>query len=257
MKLRKQISLFTATVMLSIALSSATAFAADYTIAPKDTLYTISRLFNTSVSQIKADNHLTSDWIYPGQLLNVPGAIYTVKSGDSMYLIAKNNGITLDTLRKANNKWDNMIIPGQKLVLPGSLSNSTISSVATKTVIPYTKAEVDLLARLIAAEARGESYEAMVGVGGAVVNRVQSNDWPNSISSVINQVINGYHQFTPVKNGQIQNSATDDSIKAAWAVLYGKDASNGAMFYFDDSSTNQWMWSKTITARIDSMVFVK
>jgi spore germination cell wall hydrolase CwlJ-like protein len=114
-----------------------------------------------------------------------------------------------------------------------------------------------MLARLITAETTGEPYDAMVAVGAVVVNRVQSSDWPNTITSVINQKIGGYYQFTPVKNGYINNPPSDTAVKAAWDALYGKDPSNGAQFYFDDSSTNQWLWSKTITARIGRMVFVK
>ncbi|NLP33909.1 MAG: cell wall hydrolase [Clostridiales bacterium] len=56
------------------------------------------------------------------------------------------------------------------------------------------------------------------------------------INAIINHVAGGYHQFTPVKNGFINNKPTDVSIKAAWAALYGADPSKGALFYFDDSS---------------------
>jgi spore germination cell wall hydrolase CwlJ-like protein len=97
----------------------------------------------------------------------------------------------------------------------------------------------------------------MVAVGGTVVNRVQSSEWPNSITDVVYQVINGYYQFTPVKNGQINNTPSDAAVKAAWDALYGKDPSNGAQFYFDDSSTNSWLWSRPITVQLGHMVFVK
>lgn len=255
MKLHKKVTMLIAGAVMSITLFSSTALAASYTIEAKDSLYTISRMFNTSVNQLMSDNNLNSTLIYPGQVLEVPGQIYTVKSGDTMYLIAKRFGIPFETLRKANNIWGNMIYPGQQLVLPGKSAVTTTNP--TGTVVPYASAEVDLLARLIAAEARGESYDAMVAVGAVVVNRVQSTEWPNSISAVINHVSGGYHQFTPVKNGEISKPATDESLKAAWAALYGKDTSNGALFFFDNSSTNQWLWSKKVTARIGAMVFVK
>lgn len=254
MNLRKKIVMIIAGTMMSVTLFSSTALAASYTIVPNDTLYIVGRLFNTTVTTLKSENNLTSDKIYPGQIIEVPATEYTVKSGDSLFLIAKNFGIEVTALRKANNKWDNMLLIGQKLIIPAG----KVAAVApVGTVIPYTTAEVDLLARLITAEARGESYNAMVAVGAVVVNRVQSPDWPNSISTVINHVTGGYYQFTPVKNGYINNPATSEAIKAAWAALYNSDPSNNAMFYFDDSSTNEWLWAKTVTARIDSMVFVK
>lgn len=258
MKLFKSSVALMVSLLLSATLTTATALAADYRVVPNDSLYKISVLFDTTISNLKSENQLSTNTIYPGQILDVPAQVYTVKSGDTLYRIAKDHNLGLTSLRTANNKWDNLIIPGQTLILPGvKSSQSSTETSAAKTVIPYTAKEVDLLARLITAETTGEPYEAMVGVGGVVVNRVQSNEWPNSITSVINQVINGYYQFTPVKNGSIHNTPSDAAVKAAWAALYGSDPSNGAQFYFDDSSTNQWMWSKPQTARIGSMVFVK
>jgi LysM repeat protein len=255
----KKTTAFVAGTLLSFILYSTTAFAADYTVVQNDSLYKIGVLFNTTSSTIKSNNSLSSDVIYPGQVLNVPAEVHTIKSGDTLFLISKQYGITLFNLRKANNKWDDLVIPGQKLIIPSGKSTSSTSSTVTtsKTVIPYTEAEVDLLARLITAEAEGETYEAKVAVGAVVVNRVKSTVWPNTITDVIYHVSGGYQQFTPVKNGYINKPATSDSIKAAWAALYGSDPSKGAMFYFDDSSTNQWLWSKPQTAYIDNMVFVK
>lgn len=229
-----------------------TVFAADYTVVTSDSLYKISQLFNTPITTIKQDNHLTSDSIYPGQVLTVSAKLHTVISGDTLFLIAKQYGIPLDSLRKANNKWDDSLLPGQQLLLPAVRTVSVNS-----TVIPYTSGELDLLARLIEAEAAGEIYEAKVAVGGVVVNRVQSPEWPNTITAVINHVTGGYYQFTPVKNGTIEKPASSDSIRAAWAVLYGSDPSKEALFYYDDSSTNQWLLAKTRTAYIDNMIFAK
>ncbi|MDF2908929.1 MAG: hypothetical protein K0R34_4250 [Herbinix sp.] len=230
----------------------ATALAADYTVVTNDSLYKISQLFNTPINTIKQENQLTTDTLYPGQVLNVSAKIHTVMNGDSLFTIARQYGVPLDSLRKANSKWDDRILPGQQLLIPGAKPIS-----GSNTVIPYTNSELDLLARLIEAEAAGEIYEAKVAVGAVVINRVQSPEWPSTITSVINHVAGGYYQFTPVKNGTINKPASSDSIRAAWAALYGSDPSIEALFYFDDSSTNQWLWSKTRTAYIDNMVFVK
>lgn len=258
MKQFKRAGVWVVSMLMTITFLTTTASAADYRVQQNDTLYRIGTLFNTSVSTIKSDNDLNSNIIHPGQVLNVPAITYTVKSGDTLFLIAKNYNITMESLRKANNKWDNYLIPGQKLLLPGVKPNGSGSTVSSsQTVIHYTQAEVDLLARLITAEATGQPYDAMVGVGAVVVNRVQSNEWPSTISSVINQVIGGYYQFTPVKNGYINHPASELAKNAAWEALKGSDPSNGAIFYFDDSSTNTWLWSKPITARFGKMVFAK
>ena len=115
--------------------------------------------------------------------------------------------------------------------------------------------ELDLLARLITAEAQGEPYQAQVAVGAVVMNRVKSNEWPNSIQDVIYHKIGGYDQFAPVVNGWINKAAKEECIKAAKAAMNGADPTNGALFYYDDSTTNEWMLSKKISIKIGRMVF--
>lgn len=234
--------------------------AASYKVVSGDSLYKIGNLFNTNSSVLMQTNNLSSSMIYPGQVLNVPAMQYTVKSGDTLYLIAKKFGVSLTALRTANNYWVDAIYPYQTLIIPGTSSSqssvpSTSANQASAGVIPYTAADLDLLARLINAEAQGEPYEAKVAVGAVVVNRVKSANWPNTIKDVIYQQINGYYQFTPVLNGWINNGATADSRQAALDALKGVDPTHGAQFYFDDSTTNTWLWSKTVALRVDKMVF--
>ena len=112
-------SIIILTLCILLMFSPAAAYAADYTVQTSDSLYKIGQLFQVPVSTLKLDNHLSTDMIYPGQVLYVPSQIYTIKSGDTLYLIAKRNGLSLTALRKANAKWDNLIIPGQTLILPG------------------------------------------------------------------------------------------------------------------------------------------
>ncbi len=277
MKFRKT-GTFVIGILLSLTISSTSAFAADYTILKNDTLYKIGKLFKTPVSTIKANNDLKSNKIHPGKKLSIKAKTYKVKKGDTLFGVAKKNKVTLASLRRANNKWNNKVKPGQKLLLPAvnltskaqkattaetTAKAAAVSTLALKTsesskaVIPYTKNELDLLARLITAEATGQPYDAMVGVGAVVVNRVQSPEWPSTIAKVINHVAGDYYQFTPVKNGYIKKPASDTAVKAAKAALNGSDPTYGAMFYFDDTSTNKWLWSKPITARYGKMVFVE
>ncbi len=254
----KKAAVFIATLALSLVLTIP-AFASTYTVVKNDSIYTISKTFNTSESKIMSDNKLSGDVIYPGQKLKVSGTDYTVKSGDTLYLISKRYGFSLSSLRKANNKWNDMIYPGQTLILPtangGSTSSNTGSTSSSHPVIFYSASELDLLARLINAEAAGEPYEAKVAVGAVIVNRVKDSRFPNSVSDVIYQKDGGYYQFTPVENGWINNPATADSKQAALEALNGNDPTHGALYYFDDSTTNTWIWSKTVALRVDRMVF--
>lgn len=250
MKRFKKILVITLCILLS--LPAVAASAADYTVTTNDSLYNISQLFKTNINTLRQDNYLGGDTIYPGQVIYVPAHVYTVQSGNSLYLIATKYGITLSALRKANNKWNDSLLIGQKLIIPGAKPQKS-----TDTIIPYSNGEVDLLARLIEAEASGESLHAKIAVGAVVVNRVQSKEWAPTLTGVINQKFGNYYQFTPVKNGMINNPASTDSIQAAWTALFGSDPSNGAIYYFDQSSKNQWLWSKPQTAKIDHLVFVK
>lgn len=236
-------------------LSSNFVHAASYKVISGDSLYTIGKVFNTNSSTLMQSNNLSSAMIYPGQVLNVPAGQYTVKSGDTLYLISKKFGISLNTLRTANNYWVDYIYPNQTLLIPSTSSSSGSSNQTSSSVIPYTESDLDLLARLINAEAQGEPYKAKVAVGAVVVNRVKSSSWPNTIKDVIYQNINGYYQFSPVINGWINNPATTESRQAALDALKGIDPTNGAQFYFDDSTTNTWLWSKTVALRVDKMVF--
>ncbi|HEX3029238.1 MAG TPA: LysM peptidoglycan-binding domain-containing protein [Clostridia bacterium] len=235
------------------------AYAANYTVKAGDSLFTIGRQYNTTSASLMTLNKLSNSTIYPGQVLTVPSArpaTYTVLRDDSLFLIAKKFGMTVTELRQLNNKWDNEIYPGQVLKLSTSTTAvSTAANTANKGVIPYTAADLDLMARLITAEAGGESYTAKVGVGAVVVNRVKSPDFPNTIKGVIYDRYGIYYQFTPVENGWINKPATADSRRAALDALNGVDPTNGALYYFDDSTTSKWIWSKPISVRIGHMVY--
>ena len=153
----------------------------------------------------------------------------------------------------ANNKWDNSIYPSQVLLIPKAQSSS--GSTYNTPAVSYTQSDIDLLARLITAEADGQPYTAKVAVGAVIVNRVKSPDFPNTISGVIYEVSDGYYQFTPVLNGWINKPALGNARQAALDALNGVDPTNGALYYFDDSATNAWLWSKPIALRVSNMVF--
>jgi len=244
------------------------AYASSYTVKAGDSLFTIGKKLNSSVDLIKKANQLSSDRILPGQVLNIQAktststvvpATYTTKKGDSLFLIAKKFRVSLNSLRTINNKWDDIIYPNQTLKLSQTIATSDTSTSSTSStstsVIPYTTEDLDLMARLITAEAQGEPYAAQVAVGSVVINRVKSPDFANSIKSVINEKSNGYFQFTPVENGWINNPATEQAKKAALESLNSADQTKGALFYFDESTTSKYLWAKTISIRIGHMVY--
>lgn len=104
-----------------------------------------------------------------------------------------------------------------------------------------------LLARLISAEARGESYQGQVAVGAVVLNRVEHPSFPNSISGVIYQP----GAFSCLDDGQFNEPIAESAWRAAQDALNGSDPSYGAIYYFNPSTaTSRWIWSRPLIVQI-------
>ena len=116
--------------------------------------------------------------------------------------------------------------------------------------------DVQLMARAINGEARGEPYEGQVAVGAVILNRVKDSRFPNSISGVIYQA----GAFTAVADGQINASIDEGSTvyKAAQDALNGWDPTGGCVYYFNpDTATNGWIWSRPHVITIGKHRFCK
>ena len=110
-----------------------------------------------------------------------------------------------------------------------------------------SKGDLDLLARLISAEARGEPYEGQVAVGAVVLNRVDHPSFPNSISGVIYQ----QDAFTCLYDGQFNEPVAESAYRAAQDALNGWDPSYGAIYYFNPvTATSAWIWSRSLIVTI-------
>jgi len=107
--------------------------------------------------------------------------------------------------------------------------------------------DLDLLARLISAEARGEPYEGQVAVGAVVLNRVEHASFPNSISGVIYQP----DAFTCLYDGQFNEPVAESAYRAARDAMNGWDPSYGAIYYFNPvTATSKWIWSRPLIVTI-------
>lgn len=101
--------------------------------------------------------------------------------------------------------------------------------------------DVNLLARLISAEARGEPYSGQVAVGAVVLNRMEHPSFPNTMSGVIYQP----GAFSCLYDGQFNEPVADSAYQAARDALNGWDPSGGAIYYFNPATaTNEWIWSR-------------
>lgn len=270
------------TTSLTIGLSmsvSAEAYAESHNVVNGDSLYKISKEYNTTVANLMVANNLTNYDLNIGQIIYIPCDKYIVQKGDTLFKISQKYDISLFKLRQANNIWTNYIYAGQILEIPTTLEEISVPAPdaptpAPEVIVPetpspapeapapkeetpqaYTAEELDLLARLIMAETESQPYEAKLAVGAVVMNRVKSGLFAPTISEVINQNINGYYQFTPVENGWINRPANEECIRAAKEALSGVDNTNGSLFYYDDSTTNQWILSKTVAVKYGRMIY--
>lgn len=106
-----------------------------------------------------------------------------------------------------------------------------------------SSSQVDLLARLISAEARGEPYSGQVAVGAVVLNRIKHPSFPNTLPGVIYQS----GAFTCITDGQFNQPVAESAYRAARDALNGVDPSGGAIYYFNPSTaTSSWIWSRPL-----------
>lgn len=187
-----------------------------------------------------------------------PAFAYTVKSGDTMTEIARENNLTLEELSRLNPQIQNLdlIYVGQTVHTIQSAENTTKQeeqSTESAMVVGYSENEIDLLARLVRAEAQNEPYQGKIAVACVVLNRVDSPSFPNTIKEVIYQ----QGQFQPVQNGQINKQADEESIKAVHEALNeNRNVAAGSLFFYNPAiATSRWLDSKATTLVIGQHVF--
>jgi len=132
-----------------------------------------------------------------------------------------------------------------KITLTGksSRSKNTVSS-----------ANLDLLAKCVYAEARGEPYTGQVAIAAVVLNRVKSSSFPNTVSGVIYQK----NAFTCVSDGQINLTPNASAYSAAKDALNGWDPTNGCLYYYNPATaTSKWIWSLKVELKIGKHSFAR
>ncbi|OXM16044.1 spore cortex-lytic enzyme [Paenibacillus herberti] len=112
--------------------------------------------------------------------------------------------------------------------------------------------DIKIMANAVYGEARGEPYEGQVAVAAVILNRLQSPEFPNSITGVIFQRL----AFTAVADGQIWLTPNDKAKRAVEDAINGWDPSDEALYYFNpDTATSKWIWSRTQIKRIGKHIF--
>lgn len=205
--------------------------------APKEVETTYAAVIQqgSTGSTVKTIQQKLKNWgYYTGSVDGIFGA----KTLAAVKYFQRKNGLTVDG------------IVGPKTLSALGIKSSGSSSSSSS----YSDADIQLLARLIYGEARGESYVGQVAVGAVVLNRVKSSSFPNSISGVIYQRF----AFTAVDDGQINLTPNATAKKAAQDAMNGWDPTYGAIYYYNPrTATSSWIFSRQTTITIGNHVFAK
>lgn len=162
------------------------------------------------------------------------------KTRDAVILFQKRNGL----------RADGKVGPATAAALGVTLTSSSSSGASASIV----SSDHRLLAKLVYAEARGESYKGQVAVAAVVLNRVASSSFPNTISGVIYQS----GAFSCVSNGSINNTPSSEAIRAALDAMNGWDPTNGCLYYYNPKLTSDsWIRTRTVVTVIGNHSFAR
>ena len=202
------------------------------TTLKEESVYALSRYGSTGSEVKKIQTVLKNLGYYKGSV----DGIYGTKTKNAVTSFQRDCGLTADG------------ICGSKTLLYLGLSSGSSGGNSTN----YSNEDVNLLAKVISAEARGESYEGQVAVGAVVLNRVAHPSFPDSISGVVYQ--NG--AFSCVYDSNWYQPVTDSARRAAQDALNGWDPSGGAVYYYNPEKTsNKWIRTRTVIKVIGNHYF--
>lgn len=198
----------------------------------EESVYAVARQGSTGNEVKNIQKKLKELGYYKGEI----DGIYGSKTKSAVISFQKNCGLTADG------------ICGKTTLLYLGLGNSS-SGGGTGS---YSDADIELLAKVISAEARGESYEGQVAVGAVILNRVAHPSFPDSLSGVVYQK----GAFSCVNDSNWYQAVAESSKRAARDALNGWDPSGGAIYYFNPAKTNDsFMHSRTVIKTIGSHKF--
>lgn len=224
--LRRVLSLLLAVVLLGSIGTIAAVQSGD------DSVSTLSKMGSRGDEVRRIQQKLKSMGYYTGSV----DGIYGTQTQSAVKKFQRDNGLDADG------------IAGSKTLSYLGITSSSSGSGQ------YNSNDVYLLAKVIAAEARGESYVGQVAVGAVVLNRVEHSSFPDSIAGVVYQP----GAFSCVNDSNWSVAPTAESQKAARDAINGWDPSGGAIYYYNPAKTsNQWIRSRPVIVTIGSHLFCK
>ena len=216
---------------VAIALGAGAVFgSASETLLDGKSEYALSRYGSTGTEVKNIQNKLKSLGFYKGSV----DGIYGTQTKNAVTAFQRSCGITVDG-----------IAGPQTLLYLGLGSESSGSS-------SFTNDEINLLAKVISAEARGESYEGQVAVGAVILNRIAHPSFPDTLSGVVYQK----GAFSCVNDSNWYQPVAESAKRAAKDAINGWDPTGGAIYYYNPAKTsNAWMRSRTVIKIIGNHYF--
>lgn len=197
-------------------------------VLEQDENFTLSNNHTYAVRVNNSSSNAEIEDIKPEDLVK-----YTVSRGDTYYDIARKFNTSMGVIMALNEKKNSNLKPGEVLKVPAK--NFTEKQLLARSISDY---ELEILAKAINGEARGEPYLGQVGVGAVIINRVISPHFPDSIEKVIMQP----GQFCVVEDGQIHLSPSRSTRQAAREAVNGRDPTGGSLYFYNPSTSKEVEW---------------
>ena len=217
------------------------------TVVSGDTLSALARTYFTTVEEITNLNKLLSpDRIVAGQTLEIAPTVVRESAAKVI-----NNASSANDKALPESPYDTLLEAEQKASALKQVKTAQSRSRGDQ-YVSISREELELLARVIYAEARGEDLEGQVAVAAVVLNRLEDSRFPKTIREVIYQP----HAFTAVMDKQIHLNPNDEAYRAAAEALAGKDPTGGALYYYNPrTATDTWIKSRPVVKQIGNHTF--
>ncbi|WP_235867342.1 cell wall hydrolase [Priestia abyssalis] len=249
----------------------------EYPFIKEDIVWKLGQPSGATINPLQEENSLVNDWTYIKAMSLIPDKtnILAVQLSKPAFEIPhQTTAVVTQSLKPvleiphktasvvAATQRSKPVIEAPQTKVLGVQASKPVAETTEKEpiepAISISAEEKDLFARLVEAEAKGESYEGKTAVATVVLNRVDSSEFPDTITGVIKQVVGKSYAFSPVQNGEINKPASDEAKRAVEEALTRKDRLNNCIYFYNpDIATDDWIRSREVVKTIGNHVFAK